>query len=169
MPSSADPPPTNITAGVHLDAVWRVVPRVEVVPGARVALFDGARARSSGDGTRTHTTVVAVDPRLSARISIARGVAWLSSFGIAHQYPVLRLGDLPAPIASGSGFPEGSSEMQQTLQLSHGLELALPEELTVTATGFLSSSKGLTDLSASCLQIEPPSGPPGTMITPDRP
>jgi hypothetical protein len=38
VPQSSDPPPTNISAGLHSDFVWRPAPRVELVPGAR---FDG--------------------------------------------------------------------------------------------------------------------------------
>ena len=93
----------------------------------------------------------------------------LSTFGISHQYPTLRVGSLPAPVAAGAGFPEGSSELQRVLQASEGIELRLPARIVLTATGFLSRSSGLTDLTQSCIQIEPPSAPPGEGPRPDDP
>lgn len=159
VPTGVEPPPTNLTGGLHTDFVWRPTERVELVPGARVMLFDSSRARVAGDSTRARTTVPAIEPRFSARITLTRGAAWLSGFGLAHQYPVLRAGALPIMVAAGAGFPLGSSELQRTLHLTQGLELRLPAQVTLTATGFLARSWGLTDLTASCIQIEPPSAP----------
>jgi len=116
------------------------------------------------------TRVPAFDPRLSARVTLAPSVAWLSTFGLAHQYPTLRVGSLPAPVVSGSGFPRGESSLQTVAQASQGVEIALPAEIVLTATGFLSSFMGLTDLTANCIQIMqaivPPAPPGGRPPTP---
>ena len=157
VPSSANPPPTNVTTGLHADVVWRLAPRVEVVPGARVDLYSSSRDGIFGSGS---ATVPAFDPRLSTRVTLARSVAWLSTVGLSHQYPALRVGAIPAALVTGSGFPLGTRRLQTIAQASQGIELGLPGELTVTATGFLSGWTGLTDLTHNCVQIEPPTMPP---------
>lgn len=149
VPSGVDPAPTNVTGGVHADAVWRLSPRVEIVPGARVDVYSGTRR----DVT---TTVPAIDPRLSSRVMLASGVFWHSTFALAHQYPALRVGPLPAMVASGSGFAIGSKKLQTVAQASQGIEVMLPADISVTGTGFLSGWSGLTDLSAHCIQLQPP-------------
>jgi hypothetical protein len=148
--------------------IWRLLPRVEVVPGVRLTLFDSARATVTG-GVRSHTTVPAVDPRLSLRANLTPALTWVASVGVAHQYPALRVGELPAPVATASGFLPGSSQLQRTLQLSQGLELRLPAELSLSITGFLSRSRGLTDLTTPCLQIQPPTSGPGEVPRSDDP
>jgi hypothetical protein len=79
-------------------------------------------------------------------------VAWLSTLGLAHQYPSLRLGNVPGPMLSVPGFPFETRTLQTAAQFSQGIELALPAALTLSATGFYSRFWGLTDLSASCFQ-----------------
>jgi len=160
VPSSADPPPTNMTAGAHADLVWRVGPAVEIVPGFRVDMFESSRAKTGT--TRTRTTVPAIDPRLSARVTIAHDVAWLSSVGLSHQYPTLRVGNVPAVVASVPGFAFGSARLQTAAQASQGLEVALPADFVLTATGFVSGWWGLTDLTANCYQLMPPTTPANT-------
>ena len=156
---SAYPPPTNITGGAHADVVWRVAPRVEIVPGARVDVFASTRA-TGPSGANATTRAPAFDPRLSARVTITPAVAWLSSFGLSHQYPPLRVGEIPAILLSVPGFPLGDSQLQTVAQASQGVEVALPADLTLTATGFLSGWSGLTDLTNSCVQIMPATSPP---------
>jgi hypothetical protein len=155
IPSSADPPPTNLTAGLHVDIVWRVVPRLEFVPGARFDVFTSTRADAPGSSRRVSTTVPAFDPRLSARVTLASGVTWLSAFGQSHQYPALRVGNIPAPILSVPGFPVGERQLQIATQASQGVELALPAEVILSATGFFSHWSGLTDLTAQCDELMP--------------
>jgi len=154
---------------VYADFVWRVAPRVELVPGLRVTLFDSSHEGSADDSGPVRTTVLAADPRLSARVTLLPRLAWLSSIGLAHQYPALRVGDIPAPMAAGSGFPEGTTELQRVLQQSQGFEAVLPWEMLLGVTGFLNYSWGITDLTQSCLQIEPPTGSPGEGPRPDDP
>jgi len=152
VPHSADPPPTNLTGGMYSDFVWRVTPRVELVPGARFAVFASSRHDEAPSTGRTRRVVPAVDPRLSARVGLLPGIAWLTTLGLAHQYPSLRVGNVPAPMLSVPGFPFGTRTLQTAAQASQGVELALPAELVLTATGFYSRFWGLTDLSASCFQ-----------------
>jgi hypothetical protein len=166
VPASANPPPTNLGAGIYSDVVWRVTPRVELVPGARFAVFASSRQNEAPSTGRTKLVVPAVDPRLSARIGLSSGIAWLSTFGLAHQYPSLRVGNVPAPMVSVPGFPFGTRKLQTAAQASQGLELALPAELVLTATGFYSRFWGLTDLSASCFQHSDEMPMPGTPFVP---
>jgi hypothetical protein len=158
-PSTANPPPTNVTWGAHADVVWRVAPRVEIVPGVRFDAFRSTRVIAPGATSDVSTVVPAFDPRLSARVTVADSVAWLSTFGLAHQYPTLRVGSVPPYEISVPGFPFGTSELQTVAQASQGVEVALPADFTATLTGFLSGWSGLTDLTANCVQISPPDGP----------
>jgi hypothetical protein len=160
IPQSSNPPPTNFQAGVYADLIWRLTPRLELVPGVRFGLFGSRRSREAPSTGKERWLLPAVDPRVSLRVTIAPGAAWLASFGVAHQYPALRLGNVPAPMATVPGFPFGDRELQRSTQGSQGFELALPGDVTWTATGFYTLSWGLTDLSASCYQLEPESRPP---------
>ncbi|HEX6272454.1 MAG TPA: TonB-dependent receptor [Polyangiaceae bacterium] len=169
VPSSAYPPRTNLTPSAHADVVWQITPRVELVPGARVTIFDSTRDEVPGDPSPRRTTVAAVDPRMALRLGVTPRVALLSGFGLTHQYPTLRVGDLPAMFGAGAGFPDGSNELQRVFQASQAVEVALPGRVVATATGFFSRSSGLTDLTQSCLQIEPPYVPPNEGPPPENP
>jgi TonB family protein len=158
-PSTANPPPTDLTWGAHADVVWRLSPRVEIVPGVRFDVFESTRARAPGSSAQVNTIVPTFDPRLSARVTVTHSIAWLSTFGLAHQYPTLRVGSVPPPEVSVPGFPFGVSELQTVAQASQGIEVALPADFTATLTGFLSGWSGLTDLTANCVQLSPPDGP----------
>jgi hypothetical protein len=158
FPSTADPPPTNITGGAHADVVWRIAPAVEIVPGVRVDVFESTRDNGPS-GSPATTTAPTVDPRLSARVTLTPAVAWLSALGLSHQLPALRVGAVPALLVSVPGFPVGDSQLQTVAQASQGVEVALPADFTLTTTGFLSAWSGLTDLTAQCIQIMPPIGP----------
>jgi hypothetical protein len=153
VPSSAVPPPTNLTANAYTDVVWRAAPRVELVPGVRIGVFDSMRV--GGDAT----PVPALDPRLSTRVTIQRSVTWISTFGLSHQYPVLRVGAIPAMLVSVPGFALNGSQLQTVAQASQGLEVALPADFTLTTTGFLSGWSGLTDLTSNCIQVMPATSP----------
>jgi TonB-dependent Receptor Plug Domain/Gram-negative bacterial TonB protein C-terminal len=96
FPSTVDPPPTNLVAGVYADLVWRVAPAVEIVPGARVDVYQSARGGAT-------TTVPAFDPRLAVRVRLAAAVASLSTVGLSHQFPALRVGSIPAWIVTPQG------------------------------------------------------------------
>jgi len=168
VPSTADPPPTNLAASAYADVTWRIGSRVELTPGARFDLFASSRAEAPGAATQVRTTVPAFDPRLSARVAMTPSLAWLSAAGIAHQYPALRIGSIPPPVATVPGFPLGERQLQTALQVSQGVEMSLPSDVIVTATGFLARWSGLTDLTAACVQTndEAP-GQPFTWVCPD--
>jgi TonB family protein len=165
VPSSANPPPTNFTGDAHADVVWRVTPRVELVPGVRANLFASRRA-SGPSGADVNTIVPAIDPRLSARVTLAPSVAWLSALGLSHQYPALRVGAIPAMLVSVPGFPVGDAHLQSVAQASQGIEIALPADFTLTTTGFFSEWWGLTDLTGNCIQIMPATMPPTNGMPP---
>ena len=158
LSESADPPPTNVSSGAHADIVWHVTPRVEIVPGARVDVFRSTRANGP-NGARATTTVPAFDPRLSVRVTLTPAVAWLSSLGLSHQYPSLRVGGVPALLLTVPGFPVGDAQLQTVAQASQGVEVALPADFTLSTTGFFSGWSGLTDLTANCLRIMPATTP----------
>ena len=155
---TAEPPPMNVTAGAHADVVWRIAPRVEIVPGVRADVFESTRA-TGPSGANASTTVPAFDPRLSTRVTITPAWAWLSTFGLSHQYPALRVGGVPAILLSVPGFPLEDSQLQTVAQASQGVEIALPADFTLTTTGFVSGWSGLTDLTSSCIQIMPATSP----------
>src|SRR5207237_6438828 len=108
---------------------------VEIVPGVRVDLFESTRANGPS-GAPASAIVPAFDPRLSARVTIAPWLTWLSSLGLSHQYPVLRVGAIPPLLVSVPGFPARDSQLQTLAQASQGLEVTLPLDVTLTATGF---------------------------------
>jgi hypothetical protein len=169
VPQSGNPPPTNLSGGLHADFIWRATERVELVPGGRFDVYGSSRHDEPPRTGRTRTLLHAAEPRISARVTIGRGAAWLSSFGMSHQYPSLRLGDVPAPLISVPGFPFGERQLQSAMQGSEGFELALPADLIFTASGFYSYFWGLTDLSASCFQPMPGNAPqpqPGEPVPP---
>lgn len=168
VPSTADPPPTNLTASAHADVTWRLGARVEVTPGARFDLFASSRAAASGAATQVRTAVPAFDPRLSARVALTPSLAWLSTAGTSHQYPALRAGSLPPPLTSVPGFPLGERQLQTALQASQGLEIGLPADVVLTATGFLSRWSGLTDLTGACVEANgEAAGQPPAWVCPD--
>jgi hypothetical protein len=108
----------------------------------------------------------ALQPRLTVRVALAPAVASLTAAGLAYQYPTLRVGALPAMVVSVPGFPVGQRRLQRAAQVSQGIELALPADIAVTATGFLTSWSGMTDLTSHCLQVMPPTAVPNGMPEP---
>jgi len=168
VPSTADPPPTNLAASAYLDVTWQVGPRLELTPGGRFELFASSRALAPGSPTQVRTSVPGVDPRLSARVTITPSIALLSAMGVAHQYPALRVGSLPAPVVTVPGFPSGVRQLQTAVQVSQGLEMRLPAEVVVTATGFFARLSGLTDLTNMCVETNPDElGTPPSYVCPD--
>jgi len=158
IPSTADPPPTNVTGGAYADIVWRATSRIELVPGVRFDVFESSRAIAPMSTTRMRTTLPAFDPRLSARVSLTPSVAWVSTMGLSHQYSVLRAGQIPAAVVSVPGFTPANRQLQTVAQVSQGFEVALPADIVATTTGFVSRWSGLVDLSnATCfLTGDPP-------------
>src|SRR5205085_8594523 len=134
---------TNLVAGGYAGATWQAGSRLELTPGARFDLFASSRATAPGAATQVRTSVPAFDPRLSARVTITPSIALLSAAGVAHQAPALRVGSLPAPAVTVPGFPPGDRQLQTALQASQGIEIGLPADIVVTATGFFARLSGL--------------------------
>jgi hypothetical protein len=89
-------------------------------------------------------------------VQIAPRLAWLGTVGVAHQLPLLRVGAAVASVASVPGFASGASPLQAQYQTSQGFEAKLSGGTTLTTTGFLSASRGLTDLTSECRTLREP-------------
>ncbi|HWA73219.1 MAG TPA: TonB family protein [Polyangiaceae bacterium] len=95
---------------------------VRVAPGLRADVY-------SSQGT----TVVGVDPRVSAEFDVSRSLRLQHSLGIAHQRPNF------AAQVPGAQVADLENGLQWALLWSSGLRLVLPWDLTATATVFRSA------------------------------
>ena len=139
--------------GGFADVVWRVDPRVEIVPGLR---FDVFTSRADGLVTPGSTLALltgdkataapALDPRLAARITVTKRFAWLGTLGVVHQPPSL------APIP-GAQLGSLSHGLQNAVQASQGFEAKLPLDLEFKSTFFMQRYFGMTDALATCSDI----------------
>jgi hypothetical protein len=144
-------PRNDVAFAARSDVVWRILPGVELVPGLRADVFTSRRTDSPPPGARdaNATAIPALDPRLAARVALARHVTSISTVGIAHQVPGLVVPVPDAtPLLQSPGVEQG---LQTSAQLSEGLELGLPGGFTTTSTVFLHHYVGLPDLTAPCL------------------
>jgi TonB family protein len=150
------PPHVNVAAGAYADVTWQLTPRVRVVPGLRADVFTSFRSDDPsfelaqiGEPPAAVTTAAlpALDPRLSVDVLVAPRVRAISTVAIAHE-PATYL--VPVP---GLTVIEPDPVLQSAYELSEGVEVALPAEITFTATGFLHSYNDLTDLTATCPSV----------------
>ncbi|WP_437774965.1 TonB-dependent receptor domain-containing protein [Sorangium sp. So ce1097] len=117
----------DVTVGGYIESDIAVTPRLRVTPGLRLDLYH------SDD-----TAALAVDPRLSARLSLAPGVTFVQAHGLASQMPSFIV---PLP-----GFrPRLGDGLQRSFQSSAGVELELPEDITASATVFHNAFFNMTD------------------------
>jgi hypothetical protein len=150
----------DTTTGAYADLVWRPAHGVEVVPGVRADLYEWHRLSalplppgppiSRAVALRQpapFSAAAALDPRLSARVTLHPRVALVSTIGMYHQGPSFII---PVPGVQPGGFPKG---LQAALQRSAGLEVALPAEITATVTGFWNEYRNVTDFSTCSLQF----------------
>ena len=129
--------------GVYADVVWHPVSPVELVPGLRVDLF--GEGGGSGAGQKpTSGGVVGVDPRLALRLKVLPMIRTVSLFGMTHQRPSLLA---PVPGLEPAGAREA---LQEAVQVSQGVELALPADVTASATFFHHTYWDITDATATC-------------------
>ncbi|HWZ89613.1 MAG TPA: TonB-dependent receptor [Polyangiaceae bacterium] len=112
---------TDWSGGVYSDAILRPTRGVELVPGVR---FDVARSRGKDYGFS--------EPRLSARLRLAQGVAWISAFGVAHQLPTSSV-HVPGLAPSALELSE-----QESWQASEGVQFVLPSAMLSKLTVFYS-------------------------------
>ena len=139
------PTPTNLAVGTYADVVWPLNPRLEITPGLRFDLYHSSQSAPSASGT-----VPTVEPRCAARLMLAPGVVSLTSVGLAHQFPLFRVGDARANAVSVPAFPAGDVHLQTSSQASQGIELSLPAEISLRVTAFGSWTKGMSDLPTEC-------------------
>ena len=147
-------PRNDVTLGAYADVAWRVTPRFEVTPAsARTSSPRGGSVtptRRPAPSTRSASSTIrrrrpGVDPRLAARVLVAPGLTWVSALGVAHQPP-----SLPVPVA-GVNISRLRDGLQTSIQIGQGVEVALPLDFTLTATGFLHTYLGMTDATATCI------------------
>lgn len=117
----------DLTVGGYIESDIAITPRLRITPGLRLDLYHS-------DGT----VALAVDPRLSARLSLGRGVTFVQAHGIASQ--------LPSFVVPIPGFrPRLEDGLQRSFQSSAGIELALPEDITATVSVFHNAFFDMTD------------------------
>jgi hypothetical protein len=119
--------------GAFVDAVVRPHRILEIVPGIRADLY-----------AEPGTTQVGVDPRGLVRVRALPELAVVTAAGYMHQKPKLLVA---VPGLEPLGLSGG---LQAATQLSHGVELFLPEEIFARVTGFYHLYHDLTDVSATC-------------------
>jgi len=121
------PPRKDHATGAWLDAVIALTPALEVTPGVRVDLY--------GSGS---TRALAFDPRASAQLQVAPALRVSAAIGLAHQAPsfVLPLPGITPALGDG---------LQQSVQSSASMELALDAATTAGATGFYNRFTDMTD------------------------
>lgn len=148
------PARNDVTFGGYVDVVWRVHPRVEVVPGLR---FDVFTSRADGD-VDPHSAIAlvtgnsasaapALDPRLAARVTVGKNLTWLSTLALTHQPPALAV---PIP---GGELGSLSSGLQSAVQASQGFEAKLPLDLELKGTLFLQRYFDMTNAFATCSDL----------------
>jgi TonB family protein len=156
------PPRNDVVMGAWSDAIVRVSPRVEIVPGVRADVFTSRLAKSQPppeldpDSFLTQpyrptsgTAIPAVDPRFSARVAVHPKATLVSTFGISHQPPAFFV-----PVPGLGFFGPLDSGLQTSIQTSQGVEIALPGDFTATPTLFLHNYLGLSDITATCLDAK---------------
>ncbi len=121
------------TAGAYSDLVLRPSSAVEIVTGLRLDVF-----------TEEDASQMAVEPRGMIRLRPWPFMALVSAAGLMHQRPALIV---PVPGLSPSGLKDG---LQRAIQVSQGVELSLPWQMRLGATGFYHHYHDLTDLTATC-------------------
>jgi TonB family protein len=150
------PARNDLAMGLWVDVVWKVTPRVEIIPGARFDLFGSSNEPVNGQistsGSDAGSTFLpgggaaqpAFDPRLATRIHLVPRVTSVEQVAVSHQPPSFLV---PVP---GLQIGRLKSGLQTAYTLSQGFEFALPYETTLTTTGFSQSYEGLTDFLTSC-------------------
>ena len=129
---------------------------MQIVPGLRADLYTSHRDDNPamelallGQPTASVTTSVlpAIDPRLAVHVDLGRGVASVSTVGVTHQAPAFVV---PIP---GVVFVQPTPVLQTAFQMSQGIGVELPGDITAQATGFLHVYRDMTDLTATCPSI----------------
>ena len=123
-------PRVETVSGAWASAVYRPYPGWEITGTLRGDAFTSAGKSALGPS-----------PRVSARIPVARKVAFLAAMGIAPQAPAFAI---PVPAVGYRGLPGG---LAFAYQKSAGAELQLPLRFSLRAVGFHHSYFNLRDFS----------------------
>jgi len=118
--------------GGYFDAAVRPMRGIDLDAGVRL---DAYRANEK--------LTPSLDPKLAARIAVAPGWTWISTFGAAHQQPAYVL---PVP---GLQF-DPSSGLQGAYQIAEGIEGHLPLGLRSTVTAFYNVDRNTNDFVGDC-------------------
>lgn len=98
----------DLTVGGYVESDITVTPRPRITPGLRLDLYRSDEA-----------VALAVEPRLSARLSLGRGVTFAQAHGLTSP--------LPSFVVPIPGIrPRLDDGLQRSFQSSAGIELALP-------------------------------------------
>lgn len=109
------------SVGAFIELPWHPTSFVTVSPGLRVDYF----------GSIDHSSLLGVDPRLSARFRLLDSLDSVHSLGVAHQRPTF----MPAALPGLQGASIGG-ELQRSLQASSGMELRGPLDSMLSVTVF---------------------------------
>jgi len=123
--------------GVRADLVVKPHPRVELVGGVRADLYG-----------QEGTWIAALEPRLAARVRLARRATWITTLGVAHQAPTFVV---PVPGFDLATLRDG---LQKAFQFAEGLELELPEKVSLTTTVFYTGFLNMNDISSVCISLD---------------
>ena len=149
------PTRNDVMFGAYADVVWRVHPRIEIVPGLR---FDVFTSRSEGalppsnplslvTGNDKAVAIPALDPRLAARITISSRFTWVGTFGLTHQPP-----SFVAPVP-GAELGSLSNGLQTAVQASQGFEAKLPLDIELKGTLFIQDYFDLSNALETCTGV----------------
>lgn len=147
------PERADVVFGGYADVVWRVHPRVEIVPGLRFDVFtsraDGTVSPGSSLALVTGdkaTAAPALDPRIAARVTVSKRLTWVGTLALMHQPP--SLGPIP-----GGELGTLSQGLQSAVQASQGFEAKLPLDLEFKGSFFLQRYFGMTNAFATCSSL----------------
>ncbi len=143
------PPRNDVVTGLWADVVWRITPRVEIVPGLRADHFGSVQSHPELGDVRDprairNGSVPSIDPRFATRIQVSSGVTHVAQIGVSHQPPSFFV---PVP---GLQVGQLKSGLQTSIGVSHGLEIDLPWSFTAAPTVFVQNYLGMTDFATSC-------------------
>ena len=113
--------------GGYVDFSWEVSEVLLLRPGIRADLYGSGEMEA-----------VAVEPRLSSQVTVARAVRLIAAAGLAHQPP-----SFIAPIPGVT--PRLNGGLQRSIHTTAGVEVDLDEETTTGVSGFYSLFTNMTD------------------------
>lgn len=160
-PTVGDPnllfaPRDDIAVGAYGQLDWHPIDRLEIDAGMRVDLFASKRNEYPFTYLRTpgpprtvlpppgEAARIGFSPRVTSKLNLTSSgsVAYIASFGVAHQPPSFLL-----PGLLMSRLDDG---LQTAVQSSQGLETRLPLDLHLTTTLFRHDYIDLNDAGATC-------------------